>query len=195
MAAVQRSITSFGAAPAYPAPGRCTCKDWCASVTSGLISIYPHSLPLELSSPPIKSTACFSAQIVSFLLKRSQIVSLVLMSCVLRIWLNSSLIREPTGVVFSICSSFLESLYHTSHVVVHSWRKRKESACIPYAGILQFNIYEDWVSSHLKGQAASFTMCGIYYVNIVNSCFQELIWCWCWKALCTIEILWTSKSP
>lgn len=88
---------------------------------------------------------------------------------------TSSLIREPTGAVFSICSSFLESLYHTSHVVVHSWCKREESACIPYAGILQFNIYEDWGSSHLKGQAVSFTLCGIYYVNIVNSCFQELI--------------------
>lgn len=45
--------------PAYPAPGRCTCKDRCASVTSGFISIYPHFPPLELSSLPLQGHSLF----------------------------------------------------------------------------------------------------------------------------------------
>lgn len=95
--------------------------------------------------------------------------------CPANFTVTSSLIREPTGVVFSICSSFLASLGHTSHGAAHSWCKEKRiSLHSPRRGfIIQYLLRLG--SSHLKGQTVCFTMCGIDYVNIVNKGFQELI--------------------
>lgn len=72
--------------------------------------------------------------------------------CPANFTVTSSLIREPTGVVFSICSSFLESLCHTSHGAAHSWCKEKRiSLYSPRRGfIIQYLLRLG--SSHLKGQ-------------------------------------------
>lgn len=97
------------------------------------------------------------------------------------------------GSVFNLLlfpGEFVPYITHSSSQLV----KKKRISCIPNTGILHFNIYEDWGSSHLKGQTVCFTVCGTYYVNIENNCFQELIWWWCWKALHTTEIWCASKN-
>lgn len=95
--------------------------------------------------------------------------------CPVNFTVTSSLIREPTGVVFSICSSFLASLYHTSHRAAPSWRKKERISLYSLCRDFLIQYLLRLGSSHLKGQTVCFTTCGIYYINIVNNCFQELI--------------------